>query len=98
MDLHELCRALRRGSVDAHRCFGCGYEHNCSIHGCHIMKAAADALENAAKEKQACFRLGQMDMRESIADMLLALADGTQGVVCSTLIDAAERVRKLETG
>lgn len=55
-------------------------------------------LGMARAQQQAIFRLGQMDMRESIADMLLALADGTQGVVCSTLIDAAERVRKLETG
>lgn len=46
-------------------------------------------------DKAAVFRLGQMDMQQSIADMLTNLADGTQGVVCSTLIDAAERVRKL---
>ena len=44
---------------------------------------------------QATYRLGQLDMRESIADMLTDLADGTQGVVCSTLIDAAQRVRGL---
>lgn len=47
-------------------------------------------------EKQAIYRLGQMDMQASIVDMLEDLADGAQGVVCSTLIDAAERVRNLE--
>ena len=47
-------------------------------------------------EKQAIYRLGQMDMQASIADMLTDLADGTQGDVCTTLIDAAQRVRDLE--
>lgn len=46
--------------------------------------------------KQAIFRLGQMDMRESIADMLVDLADGTQGTICATLLDASRRVRELE--
>lgn len=47
-------------------------------------------------EKQAIYRLGQMDMQASIADMLTDLADGTQGEVCATLIDAAQRVRDLQ--
>lgn len=50
----------------------------------------------SSENTQAAFRLGQMDMQQSIADMLTDLADGTQGVVCSTLIDAAQRVRELE--
>lgn len=49
-----------------------------------------------AAETQAIFRLGQMGMRASIADMLEDLADGTQGEVCTTLIDAAQRVRELK--
>lgn len=95
MKIDALIKMIR-----ADTCNGCPVMEACSLPGafCLLPDMAADALENAAKEKQACFRLGQMDMRESIADMLLALADGTQGVVCSTLIDAAERVRKLETG
>ena len=48
------------------------------------------------KEMQAIFLLGQMDMREAAAQMIEDLADGTQGIVCSTLIDAAQRVRNLE--
>ena len=48
-----------------------------------------------SNERQAVYRLGQMDMREAAAQMLLDLADGTQGVVCATLLDAAERVRCL---
>ena len=47
--------------------------------------------------KQSIFRLGQMDMRESVADMLEDLADGTLGIANATLSDAAQRVRKMET-
>ena len=25
-------------------CFGCGHEHNCGIHGCAVMNAAANAI------------------------------------------------------
>ena len=57
---------------------------------------AAEIPQLSSAEKQAVFRLGQMDMRENIAAMLTDLADGTHGEVCSTLIDAAERVRQLE--
>ena len=103
MDLQKLCGALRRGSVDAHRCLGCGYEHNCSIHGCQIMRQAADQLEDlqeqvalAHAEKRAVFRLGQMDMQTSVVAALLAVADVTRGVIRSTLIEAAELVRKME--
>ena len=52
-------------------------------------------LAAIAGGKTAVFRLGQMDMREAVAQMLEDLADGTQGVVCATLVDAAQRVRQL---
>lgn len=61
-----------------------------------LAEFADKLLKLSDKEKQAIFRLGQMDMRQAAVDALLAAADGTHGVVCSTLIDAAERVRKLE--
>ena len=48
-----------------------------------------------SNERRAVYRLGQMDMREAATVMLLDLADGTQGIVCATLIDAAQRVRDL---
>lgn len=60
-----------------------------------VTRADHDILHQGYREQQAAFRLGQMDMQASIADMLTDLADGTQGVVCSTLIDAAQRVRGL---
>ena len=50
----------------------------------------------AGAAKRATFRLGQMDMRDAAVRMLRDLADGTQGLVAATLIDAAERMRKME--
>lgn len=44
----ELIAALRRLKVQTGSiaCLGCGYEHNCSVHGCRIMRVALDRLEN----------------------------------------------------
>ena len=41
-----LLRALRRLKVETGSlaCFGCGYEHNCSTHGCAILREAIDTL------------------------------------------------------
>lgn len=43
----DLLSALRRLKVETGSiaCLCCGYEHNCSVHGCHIMRAAAERLE-----------------------------------------------------
>lgn len=43
----DLLAALRRLKVETGSiaCLGCGYEHNCSVHGCHIMRVAAERLE-----------------------------------------------------
>ena len=43
----ELIASLRRLKVETGSiaCLGCGYEHNCSVHGCRIMRVAADRLE-----------------------------------------------------
>lgn len=62
-----------------------------------VTRADHDLLHGCGRERrQAIYRLGQMDMREAAAQMLLDLSDGTQGVVCATLIDAAQRVRDLK--
>lgn len=47
MKRSELIQELRRmapetGSLN---CLGCGHEHNCSLRGCAVLLAAADALE-----------------------------------------------------
>lgn len=47
MTKHELIAALKRLKVETGSlvCLGCGYEHNCGILGCVILRAAVDALE-----------------------------------------------------
>lgn len=52
MNSKELVQALRRMAIETGSlvCVGCGHEHNCSIHGCAVVKAAADVLE-AREEK-----------------------------------------------
>lgn len=50
MSREELLRALRSLSVETGSlaCLGCGYEHNCSIHGCAVIREAVETLEEDA--------------------------------------------------
>ena len=100
--MDELIKALHRGAVDEHRCLGCEFEDNCGIHGCQVMKKAADLLERqwdqtvlTVAEQQAIFRLGQMDMQQSAVQMLRDLANSTTGMFCTDLQVAAEYIEKL---
>lgn len=45
---HELINTLRRLKVETGSlaCMGCGHEHNCGVHGCAIMREAADRIAN----------------------------------------------------
>ena len=52
MTTNDLLEALARlrfetGSL---ACLGCGREHNCSTHGCAILRAAADLIERLTAE------------------------------------------------
>lgn len=49
----ELIRSLRRLKVETGSlaCWGCGHEHNCGIHGCAIIRQAAERLEELRQEK-----------------------------------------------
>lgn len=42
-------RALDRLKVETGSlaCLGCGYEHNCGVHGCAILRAARERIANA---------------------------------------------------
>ena len=90
METKELANALRIHSTyfpPSPGCLDCGYEHNCNSRGCNVMRLAADELERlqriamdpdavSSAEKQACFRLGQMDIQQSVLLLLQNLADG----------------------
>ena len=53
MKTEELITALRGLKVETGSltCLGCGYEHNCGIHGCAIISAAADRLSEPLEEE-----------------------------------------------
>ena len=49
MDFSATLAALRRLCVETGSlvCFGCGHEHNCSTHGCAILRNAVEHMEAA---------------------------------------------------
>lgn len=48
MKIEELIKALRGLKVETGSlaCCGCGHEHNCGVHGCAVMREAADRIAN----------------------------------------------------
>lgn len=52
MSGRELIAALRRLKVETGSlvCVGCGYEHNCGIHGCAILRKTIAWLEQTPAE------------------------------------------------
>ena len=56
MSDRELIAALRRLKVETGSlvCVGCGYEHNCGIHGCAILRKTIAWLERKLAEGNAC--------------------------------------------
>lgn len=47
MSQEELAGALRRMAAETGSmpCLGCGHEHGCSVHGCAVLREAAELLE-----------------------------------------------------
>lgn len=61
--LHEL--AIHTGDLK-HSCLGCGYEHNCGIHGCAVLAFSA---EMARQERTID------DLRQQLSFMQQAMQD-----------------------
>lgn len=61
MKTNELITALQRLKVETGSiaCLGCGHEHNCDIHGCAIIREAAERLGdfNAVFNEETIVRL-----------------------------------------
>lgn len=53
MNDKDLLQELRRLKVETGSlaCMGCGHEHNCGVHGCAIIRAAADRIEGLLKNE-----------------------------------------------
>lgn len=47
-------------------------------------------------EREACFRLGQMDMRASAAAALMDAAEATSGIAHDTMLVAVDLINSLE--
>lgn len=54
MEDADLIQALKRIKVQTGGliCLGCGHEHNCGVHGCAVMREAAQRLEEYRREKE----------------------------------------------
>lgn len=50
--LHEL--AIHTGDLK-HSCLGCGHEHNCGVHGCALLREAAERLRDIDARPSAHF-------------------------------------------
>ena len=61
MTNEEIVKWLRSNKVETGSllCLGCGYEHNCGIRGCAVMRAAADAMENLMTENSALHQIAE---------------------------------------
>ena len=77
MTISDLIKALQRLKVETGSiaCLGCGHEHNCGIHGCAVMRAAADAMENLQTENAALHQIAekQADMNVTLTKKVLEM-------------------------
>lgn len=66
MKTQEIIKALRRMAVNTGtlNCLGCGFEHNCGVHGCRVLREAADRLEQLQTENDALFRAAMGSRKE----------------------------------
>ena len=73
-DDKSLIETLRRLAVQtgAIACLGCGYEHGCGIHGCALVRAAIERLE----ELTASPWISVNDMLPEDEQEVLVLANG----------------------
>ena len=78
MNYEEIVKWLRSNKVETGSllCLGCGHEHNCGIHGCAVMRAAADAMENLMTENSALHQIAekQADMNVTLTKQVLEMA------------------------
>lgn len=70
----ELLEALSRLAINTGSlaCLGCGHEHSCGIHGCAIMRAAADRIE----ELSASPWISVKDRLPELEGVFLVIVDG----------------------
>lgn len=70
----ELIKALSQLAINTGSlaCLGCGHEHSCGIHGCAIMRAAADRIEELSAPQW----ISVKDRLPELEGVFLAIVDG----------------------
>jgi len=63
----SILKDLHRIAVDNHRCFGCGQEHDCSIHGCAIIREA-EALIGKLQADLSQSEVARSDLGKRLAE------------------------------
>ena len=78
MTNEEIVKWLRSKKVETGSllCLGCGHENNCGIHGCAVMRAAADAMENLQTENAALHQIAEKQavMNVTLTKQVLEMA------------------------
>lgn len=95
MKTSKIIDELKKATCDKSNCHGICVRP--CLSGSGVIDAAIERLESLEKEREACFRLGQMDMQESVVTLLKHAADNTFCIARSTLRDAANVVAEMET-
>lgn len=84
--LQEL--AIHTGDLK-HSCLGCGYEHNCGIHGCAVLLAAEDAMIKLKAYEDLGFAPEEYKMAMS-TDIIVRCAAAALGVPVEQLCDVVK--------
>lgn len=93
MTINELKHALARLKVETGSlaCLGCGYEHNCGVHGCAILNAALQTIEKNERLQRAAKPrwISTIERLPPAEKLVLAVVNGSP---CEniTLVDALE--------
>lgn len=94
MKRDEIVAGLRRQRVETGSiaCLGCGWENSCGVHGCRIMREAADMLENDESQAVALQRV--LALRQAQLDCAAA-SSAVLKKQNEQMRDAAAQVTKL---
>lgn len=94
MERDEIVAGLRRQRVETGSiaCLGCGWENSCGVHGCRILREAADMLENDESQTVALQRV--LVLRQAQLDCAAA-SSAVLKKENEQMRDAAAQVTKL---
>lgn len=112
MTTNKLIKALQRLKVETGSiaCLGCGHEHNCGIHGCAIIREAAEKLGdfNAVFNEDTVVRLAERglevepgrlrELAEADRDGRVVVLPFTSGrtLLCEENIDSPRLMKDVE--